>query len=175
MSSLDAGSAGTTACVALVTVESRQRVLYIANVGDTRAVLVSSQGTERVSYDHRAVDGEEADRIKYLPALSSRKLGGFMFCGRVGAQLAITRAIGDHNLKRDGVTAKPTIRRILIRPSDKWLVVATDGVWDWFEEKDLLTVTSKEAATAQSIAKEIVRTALEQGSKDNITCLVIKL
>lgn len=54
----------TTACVAFVTIESRQRVLYIANVGDTRAVLIDQQNVNRVSYDHRVVDDEEASRIK---------------------------------------------------------------------------------------------------------------
>lgn len=98
-----------------------------------------------------------------------------MFCGRVGAQLAVTRAIGDHNLKRDGVIATPTIKRLLIKPKDKWLIIATDGVWDWFEEKDLLAMTNKEGASAKSIAEGIVKKSLEQGSKDNITCLVIKL
>ena len=98
-----------------------------------------------------------------------------MFRGRVGAQLAVTRAIGDHNLKRDGVIAKPTIKRLLLKPTDKWLIIATDGVWDWFEEKDLLTITNKKETTAKSIAQEIVKKSLEQGSKDNITCLVIKL
>jgi len=98
-----------------------------------------------------------------------------MFRGRVGAQLAVTRAIGDHNLKRDGVIAKPTIKRLLLKPTDKWLIIATDGVWDWFEEKDLLTITNKKETTAKSIAQEIVKKSLEQGSRDNITCLVIKL
>jgi serine/threonine protein phosphatase PrpC len=98
-----------------------------------------------------------------------------MFCGRVGAQLTVTRAIGDHNLKRDGVIAKPTIRRLLVKPTNKWLIIATDGVWDWFEEKDLLGITNKEDTTAKNVAQEIVKKSLEQGSKDNITCLVIKL
>lgn len=98
-----------------------------------------------------------------------------MFCGRVGAQLAVTRAIGDHNLKRDGVIAKPSIRRLLIKPKDKWLIIATDGIWDWFDENDLLTITNKENTSACSIGREVVKKALEEGSKDNITCLVIRL
>lgn len=69
MDSLDSGNVGTTACVAFVTIESRQRVLYVANVGDTRAVLVNSESAQRISYDHRAVDDEEVERIKYLSGL----------------------------------------------------------------------------------------------------------
>ena len=50
--------------MALVTIESRQRVLYVANVGDTRAVLVSSESATRISYDHKGIDDREAERIK---------------------------------------------------------------------------------------------------------------
>lgn len=98
-----------------------------------------------------------------------------MYCGRVGGQLAVTRAIEDRNLKRDGVIAKPSIKRLLLKPTDKWLIIATDGVWDWFDEKDLLEIVNKDESSVQSVAREVVRRSLEQGSKDNITCLVIRL
>ena len=53
---------------------------------------------------------------------------------RVGGSLAITRAFGDHALKRDGVTAKPYIYKHFFRPFDKYLVIASDGVWDVLED-----------------------------------------
>lgn len=34
---------------------------------------------------------------------------------RVGGSLAVTRAFGDHALKNDGVTAKPFIKKHVIR------------------------------------------------------------
>ena len=59
-----------------------------------------------------------------------RKIGGFVFGGRVGGQLAITRSIGDHALRTMGVVPNPTIARHIIKPIDKWLIIATDGIWD---------------------------------------------
>ena len=50
--------------------------------------------------------------------------------GRVGGQLAITRSIGDHSLRKAGVIPNPSICRQLIRPTDKFLIIATDGIWD---------------------------------------------
>ena len=57
-----------------------------------------------------------------------------MLENRVGGSLAVTRAFGDHSLKRDGVTAKPFINKHAIRPFDKFLVIASDGVWDVLED-----------------------------------------
>lgn len=38
----------------------------MANVGDTRAVLVGSESVKRISYDHRGIDDGEAERIRYI-------------------------------------------------------------------------------------------------------------
>ena len=104
-----------------------------------------------------------------------RKLGGFIYSGRVGAQLALTRSIGDHYLRKDGVIPNPTINRLVVKQNYKWLVIATDGIWDWFDERELTTVIGEKEFSAESIAKQLLKIALERGSKDNITCLVIRL
>lgn len=64
-----------------------------------------------------------------------RRLGGFILAGRVGGQLAITRSVGDHALRQEGVIPTPFIRKQILRPTDRWLIIATDGVWDSIGEK----------------------------------------
>lgn len=66
---------------------------------------------------------------------------------RVGGSLAITRAFGDHALKRDGVTAKPFINKHVLRPFDKFLVIASDGVWDVLEDQDAINYCKEEYST----------------------------
>lgn len=103
-------------------------MLYVANVGDTRAVLMSGPATyERLSYDHRATDKAEVERVK--------RDGGIVMEDRVAGSLAVTRAFGDHSLKRDGVTAKPHIKRHVLRPTDKFLVMGSDGIWDVLDDE----------------------------------------
>ena len=43
--------------------------------------------------------------------------------------LARRRAIGDRILKTQGVTAEPEIRQCRVTPADKFLVLASDGLW----------------------------------------------
>ena len=61
---IDAENCGSTACVAVVKQENGLKVFYVANIGDTRAVM-SNNGIEvRLSYDHRATDPAEIERVK---------------------------------------------------------------------------------------------------------------
>lgn len=53
---LDSDHCGTTACVAIIRREINHNVLYVANVGDTRAVLSKNGVAERLSKDHKATD-----------------------------------------------------------------------------------------------------------------------
>lgn len=96
-----------------------------------------------------------------------------MIEGRVGGQLAVSRAFGDYSLKKEGVTAIPYVRKHFMRPFDKFLIIATDGVWDVLSDQDAVDICIEDNSTNQ-ISKEIVKTALDRGSKDNICCLVIR-
>ncbi len=120
---------------------------------------------ERMSYDHRGTDKMEIERVT--------QAGGFVIDGRVSATLAITRAFGDHSLKGKGVIAKPFIKKHQLRSTDKYLVIASDGVWDSMEDQDAINYCKEECST-KDIAQAIVKGAIDKGSKDNTSCLVIR-
>jgi len=164
---------GSTAVVVLISKErdhaaplNAKRVIYCANVGDSRCVLVSNNGVKRLSYDHKASDPSEIDRVN--------KSGGIIFNGRVFGQLIITRAFGDNSLKRYGVTATPYISKNFINENDKYLVLASDGVWDVIEDEELFKL-SKSVSNSDEFAKLILKTSLLRGTQDNISCIVMKL
>ena len=94
--------------------DQTKRTLHVGNVGDSRAVLVSSKypatstpkqdpdepGTvapshgfiaTRLTFDHRAEDPAEQERIKIA--------GGFVTRNRVLGILAVSRSFGDHGMK----------------------------------------------------------------------------
>jgi len=96
-----------------ILVGPQSRKLFVANVGDSRAVLVSSKRIDnsaqylddeqsstipssgyfatRLTYDHRAEDVAEQNRIK--------EAGGFITRNRVLGILAVSRSFGDHGMK----------------------------------------------------------------------------
>mmetsp|Transcript_30706 Transcript_30706/g.22361 ORF Transcript_30706/g.22361 Transcript_30706/m.22361 type:complete len:139 (-) Transcript_30706:281-697(-) len=119
---LDADVCGSTACVALIRKEGAHSVLYVANVGDTRAILSKSGKAERMSVDHKPDNIDENNRIK--------QANGVIVGDRVGGVLAVTRAFGDHALKKDGLIVLPSVTKYILKPFDKYLVIASDGIWD---------------------------------------------
>jgi len=56
---LDSDGCGSTACVAVVRREGVHNVLYVANIGDTRAVLAKNGNAERMSIDHKCDNIDE--------------------------------------------------------------------------------------------------------------------
>lgn len=146
--------------------ESAHKVLYIANVGDTRALLSRNGVEERLSIDHKLSEKSEHERIT--------NSGGLILNDRVGGTLVLTRAFGDYALKDSGVISKPTIRKHFIRPFDRFVVIASDGVYDTMSDQEVISMCNIEDS-ADKISKALVAKALETGSQDNICCLVIKL
>ena len=64
--------------------------------------------------------------------------------------------------------------RHVLRPFDKYLVIASDGVWDTVNDDEAIACCKEELTTKQ-IVQNIVKLSLEKGSADNISCMVIKL
>ena len=88
-------SGGCTAVVAVVI----DNVLHVANVGDSRAILVKEDAKgdlvmEQLSVDHTVENEEELKRLESL-GLSPKEL---IKAGRLGMQ-ENTRSIGDYSIK----------------------------------------------------------------------------
>lgn len=151
---------GNTATVVYIS----HKILYCANVGDSSCVLVSKDSAKKVSYDDKATDPAEIKRIEAT--------GGKVFDERLEGQLAISRAIGDFDLKGKGLTSEPHLFRTIIGENDNYCVIASDGVWDVLEPMDVFNICKSEYNT-DSIVDKIINDAVQKGSEDNISCIVI--
>ena len=151
---------GNTATVVYIC----NKLLFCANVGDSSCVLVSKDGAKMISVDHKCTEPSE---IKRMTAA-----GGHVFDERLEGQLAISRAIGDHDLKDKGLIAEPHIYKTLITENDRFCVLASDGIWDVMNEKDIYEICKGENNT-DILVEKIVNEAIERGSEDNISCIVV--
>ena len=61
------------------------------NIGDSRSVLCSSNQVKFATLDHKPTNADERARIEAA--------GGHVTQGRVNGQLAVSRALGDFELK----------------------------------------------------------------------------
>ena len=161
---LNVPNAGSTATVVYIERQNGKKVLYCANVGDSRCVLVNKKGIMRLSRDDRTDDPKEKDRIT--------KQGGTIINGRVNGILMLSRAFGDWRLKNAGVIVDPHIIRIEINDDDLYLIIASDGIWDVIKDEECKGFTELNPNTLQ-ICKNIVVESLNRISQDNISCFVI--
>lgn len=104
--------------------------LYVANAGDSRCVLSRAGTAVAMSEDHKPNDPIELNRIQ--------SAGGYVEAGRVCGNLNLSRCIGDFEFKKDPnldpknqiLTCWPDIRMEEITPSDEFIILACDGIWD---------------------------------------------
>lgn len=65
-----------------------------------------------------------------------KQAGGFIVMNRVGGVLAVTRAFGDFSIRNAGLISVPKIQKRILKPADKFVVIASDGVWDELSDQD---------------------------------------
>lgn len=160
---------GTTALVGVFTSEGK--VLHVANVGDTRAVLCRGGEAIRLSRDHKALDEDEYVRVT--------EAGGFVTeRGRVQGVLAVTRSLGDM-LLQPIVLNDPTVKEVTLSTQDEFIIFACDGVWDVVTDstavaivRDALAEYSGDPARA---AIKLRDWAFLSGSGDNISVIIVVL
>ncbi|XP_022754682.1 probable protein phosphatase 2C 53 isoform X2 [Durio zibethinus] len=176
---------GSTAVVALICSSH----IIIANCGDSRAVLCRGKEPMALSVDHKPNREDEYERIEAAGGKVIRWNGH-----RVFGVLAMSRSIGDRYLK-PWIIPEPEVMFVPRVKEDECLILASDGLWDvmtneeacdlarrrilQWHKKNGATLTSERGETidpaAQAAAEYLSHRALQKGSKDNITVLVVDL
>jgi len=158
---------GCTSVTVLVRGKGENRQIFCANVGDARAVLCRDGKAIRMTFEHKASDVDEAKRIT--------DGGGFIIHGRVNGQIIITRSLGDH-LMKEFIIGDPFTFHDSLTDKDTWLIVACDGLWDVMEDQQAVDlVLANSTSTASEISKKLLIKALQDGTTDNLSIVVVKL
>ncbi|XP_072553907.1 protein phosphatase Mn(2+)-dependent 1K-like isoform X3 [Paramormyrops kingsleyae] len=160
-------TSGSTATVALL----RDSVeLVVASVGDSRALLCRRGKAQRLTVDHTPERKDEKERIK--------KSGGFVTWNSLGqanvnGRLAMTRSIGDFDLKTRGVIAEPETKRVTLQHAhDSFLALTTDGINFIMNSQEICDVIIQ-CPDPREAAQVIAEQAQQYGSEDNSTLVVV--
>ena len=151
---------GTTATLILI----KDNKIYCANVGDTKAYIIYDKTYKQISNDHKCTNEDERKRIT--------EIGGKIIKNRVMGQLILTRTLGDLYVKQFGVINTPDINVYDINETINYIIIASDGVWD-VVDLDTITNMGKAGKNVGEFCKDIVKLAINKGTKDNVSCIVV--
>ena len=142
---------GTTVVLAW----ARGEKVYMASLGDSRAYLVRQGAPEQLTADHSltqalvdagAIQPEDAKNHQFRNVL-------WKFLGSPEAAKG------------------PDTRAVDLQPGDRFLL-ASDGLTGVVTDDDLAECVSRHD-DPQECSDELVKKAMDQGSKDNVTCVVV--
>ena len=161
---------GSTACVAINALDkNNKQILWIANVGDSRAILCNKCGdTIQLSVDHKPNLPTEKLRIEQLG-------GKIVFDGyewRIKT-LSLSRAFGDLDCS-PFVTHEPNIYKYKIDPKDKFIIIACDGLFETVNNETAVEfIRDLQFKNFNgNYAKELANLSYKKGSTDNITVII---
>ncbi|KAI3510146.1 hypothetical protein L1887_25677 [Cichorium endivia] len=183
--SIDCFCSGTTA-VALI---KQGQDLIIGNLGDSRAVLATIDDNNGLVAVQLTVDlkpnlPREAARIQQFKgrvfALQDEpEVARVWLPNSDSPGLAMARAFGDFCLKDFGLISTPDIYYHHITEKDKFVLLASDGVWDVLSNKEAIDIVAA-APSRSTAARALVDCAtrawrLKYPTSKNDDCAVVCL
>lgn len=150
--------------------------ITIANVGDSRAILLKADGKSiSLTNDHKPDNELEKERIQAA--------GGFVRASRVDGQLAMSRAIGDYQYKSNP-SLTPTNQKVICTPEFSTaeaapgdvLLLFCDGIVEQLTNEEVSAYVYEklpERKDALDVLSGLMDLSLEKGSKDNMSVMAI--
>lgn len=147
-----------TCCIDLLIYKD---LCFISNLGDSRAVLCRKGkddqiGVIELSKDHKPTREEERNRILEMGGridtmyYMGKPVGPLRIWGQEkGPGMAMTRAMGDTRGKKAGLISEPEVHRIDLNTNDKFIIVASDGLWDVMTSKEAVSFVNNHAQSGK--------------------------
>ncbi|KAH8504938.1 hypothetical protein H0E87_012253 [Populus deltoides] len=165
--------------------------LFVANLGDSRAVIGSLGRSnkivaEQLTSDHNASMEEVRQELKSLHPDDSHIVVMKHGVWRIKGIIQVSRSIGDAYLKRPEfsldpsfprfhlpepirrpvLTSEPSIYSRVLRPNDKFVIFASDGLWEHLTNQEAVEIVSKNPRAG--IARRLVRAALNMAARKRV-------
>jgi len=98
--------------------------------------------------------------------------------GKVEGKLGISRSFGDYEFKdHKFITCAPDLFHVRLTQTTDFILLACDGLYDVFTNDEVVTFINTridKEVVLETIANELVEEAIDRGSTDNITVVIVK-
>jgi PPM family protein phosphatase len=134
------------------------RELFLAHVGDSRIYLIRDGRIQRLTVDHNLLQA-----LLDAGALTPEESRDFH------GRNHLMRFLGSPETSVQG----PDFQLLTVEPGDRYLL-CSDGLTEKLADEGLLACCNQSAAV-QQCAEALGRLALEAGSRDNVSCVVVEV
>ncbi|ESW17681.1 hypothetical protein PHAVU_007G259900 [Phaseolus vulgaris] len=162
--------------------------LYIANLGDSRAVIGSIGRSnkiisEQLTIEHNACKEEVRRELRSLHPEDSQIVVLKQGTWRIKGIIQVSRSIGDAYLKRPEfsfdpsfprfhlpepirrpvLSAEPSVCSRVLKPNDKFVIFASDGLWEHLTNQEAAEIVHNNPRTG--IARRLLMAALNEAAR----------
>lgn len=181
---------GTTTTFALFLKKLKKNIMWIAHIGDSRAVISRNGEAIQLTTDHIPNDPQKAtDETRRI-----LETGNSVVYGKINGKpkdlwwikkpggYPLTRSLGVAGWKqfsKGGIIATPEINFYEITPDDEFLILGTDGLWDFVISNqviiDMANELFKKGKNPTEVAEELTRFIREdKKGGDDISIVIVK-
>lgn len=171
---------GSAALVILIT---NNKMIYVANAGDCRAVLSLQSGKAiPLSEDHKPNLPREVDRIRKAGSIVSYTSPDDP---RLNGVFSLSRSFGDIDHKRNdlppherAMSAYPDILFRKLSDADEFVLIACDGIWAVMENEEVISLARSKLSKKMPLDKvceAVMHQCLEKKSLDNMSVIIVAL
>ena len=188
---IDSTLSGTT-CTSIIISQNK---VICANVGDSRAILARYENgiynSVNLSRDHKPTETDEMKRILLeggrIKQFYDAKIKEYIGPERIWLKnseipgLAMSRSIGDTIAHTVGVISEPEIIKINFIGTEKFIVIASDGIWEYIDSDECINIIKDyyennmdAVGGLNALVKEAFkRWKIEDDNIDDITAIVL--
>merc|ERR1711933_102772 len=163
-------SSGCVACAAIVI----SSVVYVANLGDCRAIMCTAGEMTTLTVDHRPEgNDEERERLQNLGIEVSSD--GYVH-GRIGVSRAFGDWAWDAEEKCKGLLCQPDVSVAEITSDTEFLLLACDGVFEKMTNREAGQIVRRRLRAIgdpKEAAEYLIKNASKRNGSDNLSAVIV--